>query len=130
MKLSEKYGIGGMHTGGGCLHGHYAVAQTRSPCTELECYWLINHCDEHGEPDLQHLTDDQHPKTMFGLDIQNVYGWDALSRFLENKKEALEAIESVGSVRYDDGVDFSFITDFQTGYRLMVDISKEIGELQ
>ena len=121
-----KYKISGWHSGGGCLHGYYD-----DKVREKNCYWLINHCDEHGEPDLQHPTNDQHPHTMFGLELQEVCDWDELTEYLRKKEKALYSFGFCFKIatRYDEGCEFCFITDFQNGYEIMVEMSNEIIEL-
>ena len=118
IEFKEKYGITDWHSGGGCYHGGYALQETD------DIYWLINHCDENGDPDLEMITDDSHKRTMFGLmfnysDAKEI----AASIFQAFTKNISGCDEPWNEI--DDSY-AQFVTDFQTGYKLMVAISNAI----
>ena len=125
--FEEKYNITEMHSGGGCVHGFYPLSD--------DIYWLINHCEDDGEgipfikggasPDLVMVTDDKHQQTMFGLQFQDSDAEDICKEVFKLYTRPLVKELKDMEVHMGD-VDAYFVTDFQTGYKLMVAITRAI----
>jgi len=110
--MEEKYGIVEQGTGGGCYHGCYTLKATD------DIYWLINHCDANGDPDLKMVTDDNHQRTMFGLQFYDSDAHEICTSIFGAFTKQID--------RHIGDVDAVFVTDFQTGHEMMVAISNAI----